>query len=285
MVTATAHLALEELRGDSIASVERALRILEWLADMPEGLSFSEIVARLGGVNKAIASKLLGTLEGSGYVFHNDRSGNYCLTLRISNLALRKLSGARLLEQSRAILLPLADHTGELVRLAVVEDIAPLPRLTWVLSLLPRRQVLQIDPHYSLEIGLHTHAAGKAWLATLPFEQALRLVKAKKLKAMTPHSIVTPEGLRKELKRTAAQGFAVSFEEHAVGVAAVGAPVFGRTLDGAARCVGVVTVAAPTARRSRDDFIAWVPAVQAAAERLGASWPHEPTGPLAPITP
>ena len=268
----------------AIASVERALEIVEWLADMPGGLSFSEIVERLGGVNKAIASKLLSTLEGCGYVFHNDRSGNYCLTLRISNLALRKLSGARLLEQARAILLPLADQTGELVRLAVVEDLAPLPRLTWVLSLLPRRQVLQIDPHYSLEIGLHTHAAGKAWLATLPFDQALKLVRAKKFKAMTPHSIVAPEALRKELRRTAAQGFAVSFEEHALGVSAVGVPVFARTLGGASACVGVVTVAAPTARRGRDDFIAWVPAVQAAAEQLGANWPHEPTGPLSPIS-
>ena len=283
MSTEALSLPLDEARAESIASVERALKIIEWLADMPEGLSFSEIVERLGGVNKAIAFKLLNTLEGCGYVFHNDRTANYCLTLRVSNLALRKLSGARLLEQGRAILLPLADHTGELVRLAVVEDLAPAPRLTWVLSLLPRRQVLQIDPHYSLEIGLHTHAAGKAWLATLPFDQALKLVRAKKFKAMTPHSIVTPEALRKELRRTAVQGFAVSFEEHALGVSAVGVPVFARRLDGASACVGVVTVAAPTARRSRDDFTAWVPAVQAAAEQLGASWPHEPTGPLPPI--
>ncbi|TAK80736.1 MAG: IclR family transcriptional regulator [Betaproteobacteria bacterium] len=275
---------LDETRAESIASVERALKIIEWLADMPEGLSFSEIVERLGGVNKAIAFKLLNTLEACGYVFHDDRTANYCLTLRVSNLALRKLSGARLLEQSRAILLPLADHTGELVRLAVVEDIAPLPRLTWVLSLLPRRQVLQIDPHYSLEIGLHTHAAGKAWLATLPLEQALKLVKAKRFKAMTPHSIVTPEAFRKELKRTGAQGYAVSFEEHAVGVSAIGVPVFAQRLDGTRACVGVVTVAAPTARRSRDDLLSWVPAVKAAAARLGGSWPQEPTGPLTPIS-
>jgi hypothetical protein len=46
----------------------------------------------------------------------------------------------------------------------------------------------------------------------------------------------------------------------------------------------VVTVAAPTARRNREDFLAWVPAVKAAAARLGASWPHEPTGPLKPLS-
>lgn len=283
MATSTLEMPLEEARGDSIASVERALKIIEWLADMPEGLSFTEIVERLG-VNKAIAFKLLNTLAACGYVFHNDRSANYCLTLRISNLALRKLSGARLLEQSRATLLPLADETGELVRLAVVEELGAHPRLTWVLALLPRRQVLQIDPNYSLEIGLHTHAAGKAWLATLPFDEAITLVKAQKFTAMTPRSIVTVEGLRKELKRTAAQGYALSFEEHAVGVSAMGVPIFAERLNGTKACVGVVTVAAPSARRSRDDFLAWLPAVKTAAIKLGASWPQEPTGPLPAIS-
>jgi IclR family transcriptional regulator, acetate operon repressor len=264
----------EEARAESIASVERALRIIEWLADVPGGLTFTEIVERLN-VNKAIAFKLLNTLEASGYVFHNDRSATYCLTFRVSNLALRKLSGARLLEQSRATLLPLADETGELVRLAVVEELPPRPRLTWVLSLLPPRQVLQIDPNYSLGIGLHTHAAGKAWLATLPFEQALALVEAQGFKAITAHSIVGAEALRKELERTARQGYSVSFEEHSAGVSAVGVPVFAPTLEAGSACVGVLTVAAPSARRSRPAFLAWVPAVKAAAARLGALWPLE----------
>jgi DNA-binding IclR family transcriptional regulator len=152
---------LEETRGEAIASVERALRIVEWLAASPGGLSFGDIVERLS-VNKAIAFKLLNTLLGAGYVFHDEPSATYRLTFQVANLALRKLSGARLLEQSRALLLPLADETEELVRLAVVEDHGDTPRLTWVLTLLPPRQVLQIDPNYSLQIGLHTHAAGKA---------------------------------------------------------------------------------------------------------------------------
>lgn len=274
---------LEEAARESIASVERALQVIEWLADAPAGLSFLDIVERLA-VNKAIAFKLLNTLEGTGYVFRDEASATYRLTFRVSNLALRKLSGARLLEQSRAALQPLADETGELVRLAVVEDEGASPRLTWVLTFLPPRQVLQIDPNYSLSIGLHTHAAGKAWLAALAFEQALALVKAQGFKAMTPHSLTTAEALRKELKRTAAQGYALSFEEHALGVSAVGIPVFAQRLDGARACVGAVTVAAPSARRSREQFLAWVPAVKRAAERLGALWPLEALGPLTPIT-
>lgn len=272
---------VEESR-DSIASVERALQIIEWLADSAAGLTFGRIVERLD-VNKAIAFKLLNTLQASGYVFHDEATATYRLTFRVSNLALRKLSGARLLEQSRAELLPLADYTGELVRLAVVETQTSPPRLTWVLSFLPPRQVLQIDPNYSLEIGLHTHAAGKAWLATLPFEQALGLVKSKGFRPMTPHSIRSVEALRKELRRVAEQGYSASFDEHALGVSAVGVPVLAPRLGAPGACVAVVTVAAPSARRSREQFLAWLPALQAVAARLGGIWPLEPTEPLKPI--
>ena len=94
-------------------------------------------------------------------------------------------------------------------------------------------------------------------------------------RSMTPRSIVTVEGLRKELKRTAAQGYAVSWEEHAVGVSAIGLPIMKNR-----KCVGVVTVAAPSARRTREEFLAWLPAMKSAADKLGASWPEEPTGPL-----
>lgn len=262
-----------------MAAVERALRIIEWLADAPDGLSFLELVERLS-VNKAIAYKLLNTLQAAGYVFHHEGTSTFRLTFRVSNLALRKLSGARLLEQSRAALVPLADETGELVRLAVVEKEGSTPRLTWVLTFLPPRQVLQIDPNYSLGIGLHTHAAGKAWLATLPFDQALRLVKAQGFKAHTPHSITSVQTLRKELERTAAQGYSLSFEEHALGVSAVGAPVMACGLDGTRACAGAVTVAAPSARRVRGQFLAWAPAVQRAAARLGELWPLDTPGAL-----
>jgi len=74
----------------SIVSVARAFRIIEQLADAAEGLTFTEIVSLLK-VNKAIAFKLLNTLASCGYVFRNDRTGNYCLTFRVSNVSLRKL--------------------------------------------------------------------------------------------------------------------------------------------------------------------------------------------------
>ena len=55
---------------DSVVSVERALRIVELLTEEEDGLTLTEIAMRLE-VNKAIASKLLQTLEKCDYVFRH----------------------------------------------------------------------------------------------------------------------------------------------------------------------------------------------------------------------
>ena len=56
-------------------------------------------------VNKAIASKLLQTLEKCEYIFRH--GNNFLLTHKINNLSVRQLDQQRLLEQATAALKPL----------------------------------------------------------------------------------------------------------------------------------------------------------------------------------
>ncbi|OWT54813.1 hypothetical protein CEY11_21920 [Candidimonas nitroreducens] len=266
----------EEKQTETIAGVERALFIIERLADSREGLSFTEILNLLG-VNKSIAFKLLNTLIATQYVFKDEHSGNYCLTYRISNVGMRKMSRSRLLNQSQVILRELADQTGEFIRLAVVEQDA----ITWVMSILTKKRILQIDPNYSTEITFHTHAAGKAWLATLDPADARRLILARGLPRMTPHSLVDIKKIMADLRLTAERGYAISYEEHGLGVGAVGAPILIRPFDqDEPLCVGVITLAAPVAHMDRPALEQCAPKVIAAAEKLAAVWPQVRVGEL-----
>ncbi len=264
----------EEKQQETITGVERALFIIEQLAEAQEGLSFTEILNLLE-VNKSIAFKLLNTLIATRYVFKDERTGNYCLTYRISNVGMKKMSRSRMLNQSQVILRELADQTGEFIRLAVVER----DTITWVMSILTKKRILQIDPNYSTEIGLHTHAAGKAWLATLDPDRARRLILERGLQRMTPHSLVDIKKIMADLRLTAERGYAISYEEHGLGVGAVGAPVMVQPFDhDGPLCVGVVTLAAPVAHMDRAALERCAPRVAAAADKLAAVWPHAYVG-------
>lgn len=256
---------------ETILSVERAFRIVEFLADQADGLSLAEIARRLD-VNKAIAVKLLGTLEHLGFVWRDDVLQRYWLTYRISNLGLRQLQQSRLLDQCAPLLKNLAETTGELVRLAVVEN---AERITWVYAIAGAQRSVRIDPNYTLEIVLNAHAIAKAWLMTLPFERAWELVAQQGVRACTVKTKTDREAVRAELREAAARGFATSYEEQELGVGAIAAPIVVPTLEGAHGCVGAVSLAAPTNRMTRPEIEACAPMLLDTVERLARIWPLE----------
>lgn len=275
MVRETAKITAQgrpEKVDETIVSVERAFEIVGMLADSVDGLPLSEISRRLN-LNKAIVSKLLNTLEGMMLVWRDERAQRYYLTYRISNLGLRHLQTSRLLDQCSAALRQLAEETGELVRLAIVEPGGQ--RIVWVQSFAGSKRSLRIDPNYTLEIGLHTHATGKAWLSTLPFDAALKLLLQHGLEPATAHSKTSISEIRAELEEAARRGFALSYEENELGVGAVAAPIKASTLGGASECVGVVSLAAPTNRMSRTDLESCGSIVVSTTTRLGETWPLE----------
>ena len=254
---------------DTFSSVERAFDIVALIADSDGGPSLSAVARHLD-VNKSIADKLLNSLVKVGLVWRDDVTQTFHLTYRISNLGLKRLQQGRLLDLCSSELRQLANETGELIRLALVER---AEAITWVYAAVGQKRALQIAPNYTLEIGLHAHAAGKAWVCTLPFDRAWELMKRGGLEKHTPHTLTRRSELEAELREAFARGYAVSCDESEIGVGAVAAPIWAPTLDGKAECVGSVSLGAPSHRMSREQFIAVGPRVVESADRLGRQWP------------
>ncbi len=66
--------------------LERGLTILEILAEQPDGVSFTNINHRLGGINRASLSKTLKELIRLGYIMKDTDKGLYFLAPRINKL-------------------------------------------------------------------------------------------------------------------------------------------------------------------------------------------------------
>ncbi|MGB9118725.1 IclR family transcriptional regulator [Bradyrhizobium sp.] len=260
----------------TVLAVERALETIELLSGAADGLSLAEISRELI-INKAIASRLLETLEHAGYVWRDDTAQRYHLTYRVSNLGLRQLQQSGLLGQCTSLLEDLAERTGELVRLSVVER---GEKITWVYAVVGTRRTLRIDPNFNFEVSLHSHATGKAWLMMLTPERAMELLRREGMAALTPHTNVDVKSLRKELDAASRRGFALTYEENEIGVGAVAAPIMAPRLSGGTECVGVVSVAAPTNRMTRADIDACGPLAAEVASRLALMWPLDERAPM-----
>src|SRR3954452_25499764 len=94
-----------------VASVARALAVLDELRDSADGAGVNELARRIHE-NPATASRLLATLESAGLV-QRDGQGPYRLRLSLVTLANRVLPGRDVHVLTRPVLVELMEHTGE----------------------------------------------------------------------------------------------------------------------------------------------------------------------------
>ena len=120
------------------------------------------------------------------------------------------------------------------------------------------------------EIILHATATGKAWLATLPENDALRIVCERGFEAASPlgrSRCRNVDDLRRHLKETRRRGFATSIEEGETGTVALAVAFH------AGPQAGTLSVAGPKARLGPERFADIADALHAAACEIERLWP------------
>lgn len=267
-VTTSAAIARERSEPETaapISAVSRAMEVLERLAIAPEGISVSELSRSLR-IDKSVVSRILSSLAMQGYVQKDASSDQYQLTFKISALAYAHFGAVGFPERCLPILRELAQQTGELVELAVADG-----EQLWLVAKVEGWQRVRVAAYSGGPVVLHAMASGKAWLATLPKAEALRIATARDLEPITPTTITTPEALAAELEQVRRQGYAVSREELMEGATSVAVAVPSPVTRGTA--VGSLVVVAPSFRMTDTVVAEIVPELQARARALSSVWP------------
>lgn len=254
----------------TIAAVERALKMLEALAGEPDGIDLGLLSTRLD-LPVSATHRLLATLTERGFVSQDAASGAYGLTLKLAQLAFRDLDLRGLPDAGQIVLDALARRTREYCRLAVVED----EDLVWIARSQGATAGLRYDPPMGAGIVLHATATGKAWLASLPEADALRIVCARGFQASEragPNAISDIDTLRSHLTETRRCGVALAVEEGEIGTVAM-AIVFRAGPAADAPVAGTLSVAGPSSRMSEPRREEMALSLREAARDMAEIWP------------
>jgi DNA-binding IclR family transcriptional regulator len=248
-----------------IQSVTRALRILDTLAQFPDGLGVVEI-ARQVGLNVSTTHHLVNTLCASNYAGRVD-GGAYRL-----GHAVPRLYGAYLLTQQ-----------PEARLLEVLNRLVSTTRETGYLVVWRDEDVVIqaiAEGSYQLRVGslgigyrghAHARAAAKALLAHLVPARLEAYLDAHPLDRLTANTICDKNALKIHLRQIARQGYSTDREEFSIGIGCVAAPIF----SAAGQAVAALSMSAPEWRLS-ENFKAYVSAVIRSAQEASAILGYRP---------
>jgi IclR family transcriptional regulator, acetate operon repressor len=245
--------------------LERTLGILELLSEQGQGMELVAIADRLN-MPKSAAHRLLVDLIRLGYVRQVRDLGEYVLTTKLVSMGLSYLSQTGVIDVAQPLLDRLAEQTGELVRLSVVDG----DRLTWVARAQGARQGLRYDPDMGSIARLSCSSSGWAWLSTLKDDAALKLVSQQGLgmpQEFGPNAPKSLKALLKALQEARKAGFALTEETYTAGLNAIAVPV---GLAGQLP-MGTISVAGPSSRLTHERMLAMVPQLLSAASQLAAA--------------
>jgi IclR family transcriptional regulator, acetate operon repressor len=252
----------------SVATIERALSVLDLIAASDQTDVGVTEVARSLGLSKAVVHRVLVTLVARDYLQVDPTSRRY----RLGPMAL--VLGSAYLDRLdvRTLALPhlhdLSMRTGETATFSLRNGFSRM----YVDQVTPDREIKM-----SVAIGrsypLHAGSSSKSFLAFLSGDEQEAYLRDRELAALTGTTIVDADVLRAELAAIRERGYAISLEERQAGAASIAAPILDR--DG--RPLAAISVCGPV-ERFRAQFDAVPPLLLAACGEISRMFGHHGAG-------
>jgi IclR family KDG regulon transcriptional repressor len=245
----------------AVQSLERAASLLRSFTAAEPELSIGDL-ARRSNLPRSTVHRLVVNLMRLGFLARDPRSERYRLGLLLAELGTIALSRMGLREKARPFMERLAEQTGEVVCLAVIER-----NRSMYVEVVEGRHGLRLRATVGSSAPLHASATGTVLLAYMAEAEVRRLAAETGLPKLTARTITQIAPLLERLAAIRARGFSIDEGESEEGLTGLAAPV--RTPDGAV--VAALVIAGPSARIIAEEGRRWARVVVAAADEISAA--------------
>ena len=231
-----------EPRDGGVQSVDRALLIIETLAEDDEGYRLSDLSVRTG-LSTSTVHRLLATLEKRRFVQFDRYESKWHVGAQSFAVGATFARRRNFVAQAMPYLRKLRDQTRETANLAVVDDESII-----VLTRMESREIMRSLTKVGGRVAMVASGVGKAVLATYSDADVSAIIHHHGMPRLTEKSIVRPGDLFKELEKVRRQGFAIDDEEACMGLRCIAAVVY----NDCAEPLAAISVSGMTSRLTDD---------------------------------
>jgi len=193
--------------------------MLELISRHDGNLTLSDLSRRLG-IGKSTVLGIAQALEERGAVVRDDKTRRFNLGLALFELGWTVYSRIDLKEIARPVMQDLMQSTRQTVFLGLRSG-----DHVSIVDIVESTEIIKITAHIGARLPLLAGATGKVFMASLPEDEAARLIHTMGLRRDTEQSITDGGRYMEEVRRTRALGYALDDAEYLQGVRAVAAPI------------------------------------------------------------
>lgn len=249
-----------------LRTVDRALRVIEVLAERGSGCGLTELSTILG-INKAVAYRILLTLMEHRYVVQDPETSRYALGMKLFELGSAVVNRTGLRKAALGPMGELGRHCRETINLAVLDGTEAV-----YVDRIECAEPLRADLQVGRRVPSYCSALGKVLLAYLPSGELEKVLDLITFRRYTPRTITDADTLRRHLEQVRRAGFSLDDEEYVPGVRCLGAPVFNHRGE----VVAAVSIAGPSVRLTRERILSFVDVLKSTAEAISRNLGHLP---------
>lgn len=249
-----------------VLSLDKSLSVLEAVFQSKNGVGTRALEQQLG-YNVATVHNIATTFCHRGYLRQDPSTKLFFPGTRLMLLGRHPSYLRSLTTAATAIVDEVAEQLKESVLLAFIEH-GRILNLKYVAS----SQALRVHEPEDVTDRSYCMAIGKILLSSFVEQELEAYFRDIKLEQLTPHTITTPEDLRRELEKVREQGFAQTRDEYCEGISAVAVPIH----DPWGSIIAGIAASAPTLRMQKSrQFKETLTTLQEAAMQIEKIWGEE----------
>lgn len=231
-------------------STDKALRLIEFLADRGQPMRLKDISAGLS-LNPSTTLRFLTSLIESGYVAQDIETSQYYLTYKIVAIGQKVKESNQASRIISPYLKTICENVHETICLAIERnnqvvylDVAEGPA-----------QIIKAMTRIGNIAPLHCTGIGKLFLLNYTEAQIDSIILSKGLQRFTQYTITTKEALLNELAEVKNNGYALDREECELGACCIAFPIY----DYTGKIIAGISVTGPSIRITPEFTAKWIP--------------------------
>lgn len=233
-----------------VQSVERAIEILDCLADHPKGCGIAELSKNLG-LSKSTIHRIITTLKHKEYVAQNKENDKYQLGIKILGLSSSIINNMDLIDIAKPYINEFANKVDEVIHLCIPDE--SYSNIIYVDKISPENTSRTITMSSSIgkKAPIYCTASGKLLLSQYSDDKIKELLKDVDFIKYTENTITNIDTFLDEIHEIRKNSYALDNVEYDTGVICIAVPILDRTN----KIVAATSLSSVTLFNNMDDLL------------------------------